>query len=211
MTMPAAADRLGAHFERLYDGDADPWRVRERWYEQRKRALVLAALPQARYRHAYEAGCGNGEMTMALALRCDTVLAADLSAAALRLTGQRLRGAGQCIHVTLEQHRLPGDWPGDRTQAFDLIVLSEIAYYLEADELARVAAQSAATLAPGGTLVLCHWRAPFPDRRLSTEQAHGAFDASPGLHRLLRHDEADFLLEVWSNDDRSVAQREGLR
>ena len=171
---------------------------------------MLAALPQARYGHAYEAGCGNGEMTVALAMRCDTVLAADLSAAALRLTDERLRDAGQRAQVTLERHHLPRDWPGNAVPAFDLIVLSEIAYYLDAEELATLVTQCNATLAPGGTLMLCHWRAPFQDRRLSTELVHTAFHASPGLHRLLRHEEADFLLEAWSDEGWSVAQREGL-
>jgi chemotaxis methyl-accepting protein methylase len=146
-------------------------------------------------------------MTVALAPRCDALLAADLSARALALTDTRLREAGQRGHVTLERHRLPRDWPAP---SFDLILLSEIAYYLDADELATLAAQSVATLAPAGTLMLCHWRAPFQDRRLTTEQVHAAFDASPRLHRLLRHEEDDFLLEAWSNEAWSVAQREGL-
>ena len=53
-------DQRGAYFEQLYCQDADPWLVRQRWYEERKRALLLASLPQRRYRHAYEPGCGNG-------------------------------------------------------------------------------------------------------------------------------------------------------
>ena len=31
-----------------------------------------------------------------------------------------------------------------------------------------------------------------------------------GLARLVRHEEADFVLECWSSDARSVAQAEGL-
>jgi hypothetical protein len=36
------------------------------------------------------------------------------------------------------------------------------------------------------------------------------FDARCGLSRLAHHDEADLLIDVWSYDARSVAQREGL-
>jgi hypothetical protein len=36
------------------------------------------------------------------------------------------------------------------------------------------------------------------------------FDARCGLTRLAHHDEADLLIDVWSRDARSVAQREGL-
>ena len=205
-------DQRGAYFENLYRQDADPWRVRQRWYEERKRALLLASLPQRRYRHAYEPGCGNGELTVELARRCNHVLAADLSDAALRLARQRLLDAGQDAHVSLAQHRLPQDWPRILPGAdkFDLIVLSEIAYYLSPEELARVVEHSVASLAPGGSIVLCHWRAPFAQRIVSTVRVHAAFHDAPGLYRVLRHEETDFLLGIWSNDARSVAQREGF-
>lgn len=212
MNTPKTHDPRGAYFEQLYRDDADPWLVRQRWYEERKRALLLASLPQRRYRHAYEPGCGNGELTVELARRCNHVLAADLSDAALRLARQRLLDAGQDAHVSLAQHRLPQDWPRILPGAdkFDLIVLSEIAYYLSPEELARVVEHSVASLAPGGSIVLCHWRAPFAQRITSTVRVHAAFQDAPGLQRVLRHEETDFLLGIWSNDARSVAQREGF-
>ncbi|APA67515.1 class I SAM-dependent methyltransferase [Janthinobacterium sp. 1_2014MBL_MicDiv] len=205
-------DPRGAYFDQLYRHDADPWLVRQRWYEERKRALLLASLPQQRYRHAYEPGCGNGELTVDLARRCERVLAADLSAEALQLAQRRLEQAGHAGNVSFARHRLPQDWPrilpgGDK---FDLIVISEIAYYLSPEELARVVEHSVAGLAPGGSIVACHWRAPFAQRIQSTVRVHAAFQDAPGLHRLLRHEETDFLLGVWSNDARSVAQREGF-
>jgi len=45
---------------------------------------------------------------------------------------------------------------------------------------------------------------------LSTEAVHADL-SSLGLTRLLRHEEDDFLLQVWSRDGRSVAEREGIR
>ena len=42
-----------AYFERLYGANPDPYGLRLRWYEQRKRELTLAALPHPRYRSAY--------------------------------------------------------------------------------------------------------------------------------------------------------------
>ncbi|SDG93461.1 Nodulation protein S (NodS) [Janthinobacterium sp. YR213] len=205
-------DQRGSYFEQLYRQDADPWLVRQRWYEERKRALLLASLPQQRYRHAYEPGCGNGELTVELARRCERLLAADLSAEALRLARQRLQDAEQDAHVTLAQHRLPQDWPRIPPGAgkFDLIVFSEIAYYMAPEELARVVEHSIASLAPGGSIVACHWRAPFAQRIISTVRVHAVFQDAHGLHRVLRHEETDFLLEIWSNDARSVAQREGF-
>lgn len=198
------------YFQDLYLQDGDPWLVRQRWYEQRKRALVLASLPQQRYHNAYEAGCGNGELTAALAQRCDKLLAGDMSEQAIRLTAERLAEAGAHDHVRLALQQLPRDFPRKAEQQYDLILISEVAYYLDQPALALLAECSAASLAPGGTLLACHWRAPFKQRVQSTARVHGVFHAQPGLHRMLRHEEDDFLLEVWSNTTLSVAQREGF-
>ena len=42
-----------AYFDRLYGASPDPYGLRLRWYERRKRELTLAALPHPRYRSAY--------------------------------------------------------------------------------------------------------------------------------------------------------------
>ena len=42
------------YFEKLYKGNEDPWSFRERWYEQRKRNLTLAALPRSHYGSIFE-------------------------------------------------------------------------------------------------------------------------------------------------------------
>ena len=47
MNAPKADDQRDAYFDQLYRDDADPWLVRQRWYEERKRALLLACLPSA--------------------------------------------------------------------------------------------------------------------------------------------------------------------
>ena len=71
------------HFDDLFRRDANPWGTRTRWYEVHKRMLTIACLPQERYARAFEPGCGAGETTAALALRCDSVLASDASADAV--------------------------------------------------------------------------------------------------------------------------------
>jgi len=198
------------HFQQLYQQDDDPWKVRQRWYEHRKRNVVLACLPDQRYRRAFEPACGNGEFTAVLAQRAEHLTASDMSPEAVRLTRQRLQRehASDASRVTLECQRMPQDWPEDAV--FDLIVISEMLYYLQEPELLRVRQRCINTLAPGGTLLLCHWRRPFADRLADTDTAHELFDESPSLHHLARHAEDDFLLDVWSGNAASVAQREGL-
>lgn len=198
---------MSEHFQQLYEQNNDPWQVRQRWYEQRKRALLMASLPAPHYHHAFEPACGNGELTAALARRADCVTASDLSPAAVELTRKRVAGlpAGR---VTVACQRVPGEWPAGA--AFDLIVISEMAYYLKDDELDQLRANCVNSLALSGALVLCHWRRPINDGSQSADAIHASFDAAPQLNRIAHHEEADFLLDVWSLDPRSVAQHEGV-
>ena len=196
---------LPAYFDALYGAADDPYGVRSRWYEGRKRALLLASLTRPRYRSAYEPGCGTAELTAALAGRCDRVLASDFNAHAVDVARRRTADLPQ---VRIERHALPQDWPR-AAGPFDLIVLGEIGYFLEAAAWAQVAAGCLASLAADGELVACDWRPGFAERRQSTGAVHDAL-ARLGLRRLLRHEEDDFLLQLWSRDARSVAAREGI-
>jgi SAM-dependent methyltransferase len=194
------------YFDGLYEHSDDPWKLREGWYERRKRSLTLALLPRPRYRNAFEPGCANGELTAGLAARCEALLAADLHERAVQLARERVAGMPQ---VRVEQRTVPREWPTE-AGPFDLIVISEFAYYLDAADLETLAARIAASLTTDGTLLACHWRRPFAEALESADHAHALFDARCGLSRLAHHDEADLLIDVWSRDARSVAQREGL-
>ncbi|MET0541754.1 MAG: class I SAM-dependent methyltransferase [Variovorax sp.] len=194
------------YFEGLYDSSSDPYELRQRWYEQRKRAVLLAALPQEHYASAYEPGCGAAALTLQLADRCDALLASDFSP---RAVDNARRRTAALRNVTIARHTLPVDWPVAEAP-FDLIVLSEIGYFLDAAAMRKIAALCLATLAPGGTLVACDWRPDFGERVLPTASVHATL-SEIGLARLVLHEEDDFLLQVWSRDARSVAQHEGIR
>lgn len=191
------------HFEQLYQRDRDPWQVHTRWYEQRKQALLLAALPHRRYAHAFETACGTGALTAALAERCDELLAGDVSAAAVRIARAHVARQSSNEHVTVLRQALPADWPAGR---FDLIVVSEWAYYIAAGDLQVLSQACRDSLAPEGCLVACHWRPDFPDRRHATKDVHACLGGHPGWTRLVHHEEEDFLLDVWSPSGVSVAR-----
>jgi len=195
-----------AGFERLYRSAADPYGLRSRWYEARKRALVLAALPEARYGRAFEPACGIGELTRELAPRCAQLLASDFSPRAAAAARERTRGLAG---VRIEVQSLPEDWPHP-PGGFDLIVLSELGYFLDARRMQAVARCCRETLSRDGTLLACHWLPAFEERRLPTTEVHAMLDAL-GLPRIARYEDADFALAVWRGDPRSVAQREGIR
>lgn len=181
------------HFDSLYAGSADPWGFTSRWYEQRKYALTLAALPEPRYASAYEPGCSIGVLTELLADRCDRLLASDGSAAAVERAQQRLAGRET---VTIEQRRLPEEWS---TGSYDLVVLSELLYFLDDDDLDAVVARSVGAVAPGGAVVAVHWRPYADDHPLATDEVHRrllvAADAA-GFRHVAHHLEDEFVLDV---------------
>ena len=195
-------DSLGKdYFDGLYAKRADPWRLATRWYEKRKRTITVASLPAERYENALEIGCSIGMLTADLAERCDSLLALDVAEAAVLAARERVPE-----NVTVEQRDATSDYPEG---TFDLVVLSEVGYYLGESVLARLLGAIAASLSAGGVLLACHWRHPVDGYLQSGDAVHAAI-SELGLHRLARHEEADFVLEVWSRDERSVAAVEGL-
>lgn len=201
----ATAAERQRQFDALFAASDDPWQFRQRWYEARKRALTLASLPHRRYAAGYEPGCANGELSAALAERCDRLLVTDGSAAAVALAEQRLAAHA---HVVARQAWLPDEWPDDR---FDLIVISELAYFLDASDIQRLARCARASLTPGGVIVGCHWRAPIDGFGQTGDQAQTALHDALAMPVAMTVVDADFRLAVWCDDTRSTAQREGLR
>lgn len=194
------------YFDGMYRDSEDPWQLGGRWYEQRKYAATLAALRRRRYRSAFEPGCSVGVLTAQLAHRCERLLAVDGSEKAVQIARDRLAARP---NVTVRQWSLPS-WP---EQSFDLIVLSEVGYYLSADELSAMTAAAVSTLEPGGDLACVHWRHPVAGHRLSGDAVQACVAAHPNLDLVVRHEEEDFLLEVFARTPpaaESVAGAEGL-
>ncbi|MEO7980021.1 MAG: SAM-dependent methyltransferase [Sporichthyaceae bacterium] len=193
------------YFARMYAVSEDPWGFRSRWYEERKRAVTLAVLDRPRYRAAFEPGCSVGVLTTALADRCERLLATDVDPTAVAATQAAVADRP---HVTVEQRSVPADWPAGE---FDLVVVSELGYYLDAPELGDLVDRTLGALAPGGSLLLCHWRHPVDDYPLPGDAVHERFRAEPALVAAVRHEEADFLLDlVTLGRTDSPARREGL-
>lgn len=200
-------------FEDLHRTAADPWETRTSWYEARKRALTLAALPAPRYGTALELGCSAGALAQDLAARCDRVLAVDESASAL----DRARSTVTRPHVEFLLRQVPEQWPfeeggadpaqasdsasdagpvPDRGPAPDLVVVSEVGYFLSPARLRRTARRIADTGAQ--TVVACHWRHPIVGWPLTAVEVHAVLDALLPLPRTVTVEDPDFELVVWS-------------
>ncbi|MGX1808973.1 class I SAM-dependent DNA methyltransferase [Nocardia sp. NPDC055321] len=201
-----------AYFEEMYARSADPWDFSNRWYERRKRALTMAALPKPCYRNAFEPGCSTGMLTAELAARCDRVVATDIIEAPLRTAAERLAALPEIDPAAVEFRiwALGDDWPAEQ---FDLIVLSEVGYYLDRDALSPAIDAAVNHLETGGTLLCVHWRHPVADYPLGGGEVHGIIASRSGLTSIASYRDEDFLLDVYETSHTgpfSVARREGL-
>jgi SAM-dependent methyltransferase len=173
------------YFETLYQSDPDPWCFAGSAYERGKYGATLAALPRPRYGRALEVGCSIGVLTADLASRCDALLAVD--AAETALTEARRRCAG-LPNLAFRRLWLPDEWPVET--GFDLILLSEVVYYLVPADVARLAALVQGALRPGGDVLLVHWTGET-DYPLAGDAAADLFIASAapavGLLQQQRH------------------------
>ncbi len=182
---PRAWDRHG--FEAVFAAADDPW-VYASPYEQRKYEQTLALLPEGRIGRALEIGCATGFFTNLLAPRVEQLVATDIAQLALERAALRCAAHDNITfrRLDLVEDTLPGP--------FDLIVCSEVLYYLQDREtLARTAARLAAALAPGGYLLMAHthvladdpaeegldWDVPFGARTIGT-----VFASEPSLEAL---------------------------
>ncbi|GAC1363843.1 MAG: hypothetical protein NVSMB3_12350 [Acidobacteriaceae bacterium] len=167
------------YFEAIYSRSVDPWDFETSAYEAAKYAHTLASLPRAVYSNALEIGCSIGVLTQQIAPRCEALMSVDVSERALEIARQR------CAHlpeVRFRRMEIPAEMPEGR---FDLVVLSEVVYYWQREDLERAATLLAERQGPGGHLILVHYTPPVPDYPLTGDQVHEAWLARPEW-RLLR-------------------------
>ncbi len=192
--MKPEAQSWGAEiFDRIYARQKDPWGFRESPYEQEKYAATLDLLPARRFGHGLELGCSIGVFTAALAGRCDRLLAVDCAAAAL------VEARSGCAHlpqVRFEQRRLPGEFPDG---SFDLIVISELLYFLSESDVARMAGCVRGAIVAGGLVVLANWTGPT-DTPCTGEAAAALFvqAAAPAIRPLSTLRRSTYRLDLLS-------------
>ncbi len=182
-------------FEAMYAADPDPWKVRESWYERRKETVLLALLGRERYGHAWDAACGTGSLARALADRCGHVTASDGSTRAVALTERLLAGVP---HTAAVVSRLPEVPP--LSEPPDLVVLSEVLYYLPDEDRAQSLDAVGTAAAAAAEVVVVHWRHHPDDAFLSGAAATEEADARlrrAGWERHSWHDDPDFVAASW--------------
>ena len=161
---PRGADGVAEPFDAMFATGSDPWGFHGSFYERRKRALTTAVLAREHYCHVVEIGCATGVLTRALAERAGRVTAVDVSAAALAEARRDAPG-----HVQWVLGQVPSAVPA---ASADLVVLSEVGYFLTPTELIetlRRVRRPAGRRRRGGPRPLA-----APDRARPPRRARGA-------------------------------------
>lgn len=198
-----------AIFDDVHRRAEDPWSTRGSWYEERKRALTLAAVPTGRIGTAVEVGCSIGTLSVELSRRCDRVIARDESGVALETARRLAHERGVADAVDFRQCRVPGQWPGADASGGelcpDLIVLSEVGYFLSP---ARMRALARQVRDSGASSVLaCHWCHPVTGWPLNAGTVHAVLDEELDMPVVLRTTTADVEIIVWSRDGQGGVRR----
>lgn len=156
-------------FEELFRSNPDPWDYATSPFEAYKRRVLLNHVGAGPFGRVLELACANGVTTEVLAKRALRITALDGSSVAIAEARARL---GRIQRVKLRQARLPEEMPRER---YDLIVVSEIVYYMKRRAYERMARALMKCAAPGGRVVVLHHHLGFADASVRPELAHREF------------------------------------
>jgi peptidoglycan/xylan/chitin deacetylase (PgdA/CDA1 family)/2-polyprenyl-3-methyl-5-hydroxy-6-metoxy-1,4-benzoquinol methylase len=136
----------------------DPWNYASE-YERVKYCHTVELLPNAPIAVAIELGCAEGMFSAMLAPHVGQLLAVDISDTALARAKAR---CAKFTNIRFAQHDIGEGMIG---RGYDLVVCSEILYYLQdRPAIERFARRVLESLAPGGHLIMAHPNMVTDDR-----------------------------------------------
>lgn len=157
------------YFDKLYEKNPDPWSFETSDYEQKKYADTISMLPGEHYENALEIGCSIGVLTALLSEKCTKLLAIEPAEKPLEVAKKRLADKP---HVHFKQASIPNEYPEGK---YDLVLMSEVGYYLSQDELDGAREKIVESLEEGGHLILVHWTHEVDDYPLTGDEVHITF------------------------------------
>jgi SAM-dependent methyltransferase len=161
-------------FDKLYKENPDPWQLGTSEYEARKYEMTLNVLPRNLYQSGFEIGSSIGVLTEKLAQRCGSLISVDVSAIAQEQAKQRCHNLSNIVFQLMS---VPQEFP---IETFDLIVLSEVAYYWSWTDLRKAQHLILDHLRSGGHLLLVHWTVDARELPLTGNEVHDSFiDLAP--------------------------------
>ena len=182
------------YFKEVYDANDDPWNFETSEYESAKYEATIKALPKKNYGNALEIGCSIGVLTALLAQKTDRLLATDISEKALETAKQKCKNLE---NVTFECMSFSAELPADR---FDLIMISEVAYYLSSEDWETAINALYERLLPDGDIVLVHWLPEVHDYPQTGDEVHQTFEKlmKDKLKKVFAAREENYRIDVWT-------------
>lgn len=177
-------------FEARYRADPDPWDYTTSAYEQSKYAATLDACGPGPFVSALELGASIGVFSVALARRCRQLTTIDGAPTAVAIARRRL---ADTPGVKILRGTIPSALPD---VPYDLIVASEILYYLTAEEVEATLDRLSELTAAAARVVAVHWRSDGPERPLTADDVHARLRRQSWLRPVQRAETPDYRLDV---------------
>lgn len=184
------------YFKKVYDAREDPWDFETSEYEAEKYKATLKAIPKHKYENALEIGCSIGVLTKLLAERCKKLTATDVSQKALDQAIERCRGLNNISFLKLS---FPKEIPDDQ---YDLIVISEVAYYLSPADWNFAMEQLYTRMEDRAHLVLVHWLPEVHDYPQTGDEVHDSFAKlmKDRMTNVFNSRAENYRIDVWEKD-----------
>ena len=181
------------YFEDVYAAKDDPWDFTTSEYEAEKYAVTIQSLPRENYENAFEIGCSIGVLTEKLSKKCGKLLAVDVSDKALAQARERCETHSQ---ITFQKMSVPQEFPDEK---FDLILVSEVGYYLAPQDWQTTMEKLIVHLTESGHIALVHWLPPVHDYPQTGDEVHDSFAefAAGKMQSLHSAREENYRLDVW--------------
>ncbi len=171
------------HLAEIYSGSDDPWSHLTSIYEKEKYDATLVAIGSGPFEKALEIGCGNGTLLARIAPRCRIAIGVECIPEAAR---QARMAVSEYNHVTVLETTAPQGLPN---LSPDLVVLSEVLYFLSEEEIFSLADWLNSGRGPARPRIVCINWLGATDEPLNGNDAMAAFARSlsrPGICKIAK-------------------------
>ncbi|MCU7616294.1 class I SAM-dependent methyltransferase [Chryseobacterium sp. PBS4-4] len=182
------------YFKDVYDANEDPWNFETSEYEAAKYSATIAALPKQQYENVLEIGCSIGVLTQLLAQKSTHLLATDVSQKALDIAAKRCE---KLKNVSFRKMSFPKELPEDQ---YDLIMISEVAYYLSSADWEFAISSLYDRLSLNGNIVLVHWLPEVHDYPQTGDEVHDTFERlmQDKMKNVFKNRAETYRIDVWA-------------
>ena len=177
----------------------DAWGYENSEAHQNRFDSLLRILPDQVFDTAIELGCAEGHFTEKLARRCKRVIACDLSQRALARARKRLPG----LAVDWRQCDIRAGIPAEDP---DLLIFSDVLYYLSPKEISEVIRDCSRKTRPGALLVFAnewshHYRMMTPAERIrELIQSHASWNEIDSLSYTTSPNDGKLILALYERN-----------